>query len=90
MTTSHSIEQAAEIICGDSGPAAVMWVSRRLCRGQFTGYKAGRKWRMTDADIEAAIESLRPNRVERIHAVPDNAPAFSSMTSRSRRKLVAR
>lgn len=86
---THSLEQAAAIIVGDSTPTSVTWVARRLCRGDFTGYKAGRKWRMTDADIDAAIESLRPNRVEQIRAVPEYAPAFSSMTSRSRRKLVA-
>lgn len=94
---SHSIEQAAALIVGADPtgqplPGAVEWVERRLRRGLFTGYKAARRWRMTDADITAAIDVLRPTRVEepRIRVVSESSPAFASMTSRSRRKLVAR
>lgn len=37
----------------------VLWLSRRLSRGEIPGYKVGRVWRMTDDDVTAFIDSHR-------------------------------
>lgn len=85
MTTTYSVEQAAELICGASDPAAVKWLTRRL-RGEahprLPGYKQARRWRMTAADIDTAIELLRPTPIPAV-------PAASSMTRTSRRRLAS-
>ena len=36
-----------------------LWLTRRLGRGEITGYKVGRHWRMTAQDVESLVESLR-------------------------------
>ncbi len=87
--TTFSLEQSAALICGadDNGdplPGKVDWCVRRLRRGEFSGYKAGRQWRMTQNDIDAAIETLRPKRV----SVP-SVPAMSGLTRTSARRLAS-
>jgi len=37
------------------------WLTRQLRSGRFHGTKVGRHWRMSDRDIEAALEVLSPN-----------------------------
>lgn len=95
---SHDIIAAAKLIVGTvSGgdeplPGAVQWVERRLRAGEFSGYKAARRWRMTDADIAAAIESLRPRRAEQAQPRPVaelDRPLLTSMTRTSQRRLAA-
>lgn len=82
---TYSLEEAAQIICGTADPAARQWLTQRL-RGNaqpaLTGYRAQRRWRMTQADIDAAIEALRP-----AHAHLPAVPALTSMTAGSRRRL---
>lgn len=33
----------------------VLWLSRRLNRGEISGYRVGRIWRMTDDDVAAFV-----------------------------------
>lgn len=93
MTATFSIEEYAAALLGP-GPDGtadtveshkVEWLSLRL-RGRanpkLPGYKAGRKWRATQADVEAAIELLRPQTVE----VP-RVPQLGGLTKTSRRRL---
>lgn len=86
---TYSISQAAAIIFGAdvSGnplPGKTKWLAIRLRRGDIPGFKAGRQWRMTQDDIDAAIAKLRPNVVH----IPD-VPSFAGMTRTSRRRLSA-
>ena len=97
IPTSHPIEACAAAIVGvdDNGdllPGAVAWVERRLRRGVFPGYKAARRWRMTDDDIQAAIDSLRTRPQSAFAVTVTEAPAadrplLSSMTRTSRRRM---
>lgn len=84
VTRTYSLAEIALILCGGNGPADQYWVAQRL-RGNASphlpGFKVQRKWRMTDADLDAAIELLRPRRND-IHI-----PAMTSMTPRSQRRL---
>jgi len=87
---NFSVEEASVRICGGDDlkkpvPAQVTWVMVRLRRGEFSGFKAnGRRWRMTESDIQAAIESLRPKTVY----VPE-VPQLSGLTRTSARRLSA-
>lgn len=82
---TYSLDEAARIICGDDTPNSQTWLLKRL-RGaahpHLTGYKAGRRWRMTHTDLTNAINQLRP----RPGGLP-TAPPMTSMTMRSRRRL---
>lgn len=86
-THTYSLVEAAQILCGSSDAAALQWLTHRL-RGTATprlsGYKVQRRWRMTQADLDAAIELLRPARTD----IP-TIPAMTSMTARSQRRLVS-
>lgn len=82
--TTYSLEEAADLICGPDRSNRCRWLMIRLQRGEFSGYKACRKWRMTQADVDAAIESLRPKRL----TVPA-VPAMTGLTRTSARRLSA-
>lgn len=83
-TRTFSLAEIARILCGSDGPAEQYWVAQRL-RGnaepRLSGYKVQRRWRMTQDDLDAAIELLRPKRNEVV------VPAMTSMTARSQRRL---
>lgn len=74
--TNYSDEEAAALI-----GCSVRWLVEQLRAGRFPGYKPGRSWRMTQADVEAAIETLRPTKREL------DAPLALGLTTTSRRRL---
>lgn len=93
-TTYSALEYAAAVLGpGPDGtastvePCKVQWLEKRL-RGEaepaLPGFKAGRRWRATQADIETAIELLRPQRAD----MP-RVPSLGGMTRTSRRRLSA-
>lgn len=55
VMTFHTLTQVVE---GNFAPS-VDWLSRRLNRGEITGYKVGRSWLMSDQDIADMLESRR-------------------------------
>lgn len=87
MTRTYSLPEAAEIICGGSDPADIYWLAQRL-RGNaqpaLAGFKAKRKWRMTEEQVQDALRILTPEHV----GVPE-VPQQSSLMRRSRRKLAS-
>lgn len=67
------------------------WMRRRLNRGEIPGYKVGREWMMTEADVHAFIEQRRntPASVAGA-ATPPAAAAVSirdGLSARSRGRL---
>jgi hypothetical protein len=73
----------------------VLWLSRRLSRGEIPGYKVGRVWRMTDDDVTAFIDSHRkpPKPKPDMTAPPPvTAPAsfLDGLSPRSRARLLNR
>ncbi|ASR86788.1 excise [Mycobacterium phage Findley] len=40
-------------------PCSERWLTEQIRAGRIPGRKVGRHWRMTEADIEAALESFR-------------------------------
>jgi hypothetical protein len=80
---TFSLAEIATILCGSSSPGDQRWVADRLRGYQkptLPGYKARRQWRMTQQDLDTAIELLRPQ--------PHYVPSVTSLTARSQRKLV--
>lgn len=84
MTTTYSLDEYAHILRGSAEPHDVQWLVLRLRRGELPGYKAGRKWRATQADVDAAIESLRPQPV----GIPQ-VPAMTGLTRTSARRMAS-
>lgn len=85
---TYTVEKYAAILFGydnaeDVPASKVQWLVRRLRRGELPGFKAGREWVATEADVEAAIEKLRPKT-----AIPA-VPAMSGLTRTSARRLAA-
>jgi hypothetical protein len=83
LVKTNSLEEYSDAVRGSHTDADLQWLEKRLRDGVLPGFKAGRKWRATDAQIEAAIEILTPTPV----AVPD-IPVPSGMTRTSRRRLM--
>jgi hypothetical protein len=79
--TTHSLAEAATLICGS--PSKAEWLAIRLRRGEIPGYKVGRQWRMTQADVDKAIDALRPRRVAPM------VPQMGGLTKTSARRLSA-
>lgn len=97
MTVRYNLAQATEMICGtDSGLRDPQrWVRERLCRGPqrggFPGRKIGRKWFMTAAQIDAALETCSNTQPQ---PEPEPAPAqpvsvLAGLSEASRRRLKA-
>lgn len=80
-----SIEEYADALLGGHEPRQIQWLTKRL-RGEskpaLPGYKVGRDWRGTPADVAQAIELCRPQRVS-LPVVPN----ASSMSKTSQRRL---
>jgi hypothetical protein len=80
---TFSVPEIAAALCGQDTTASRRWVADHL-RGYaepvLPGFKAQNRWRMTEADLQASIELLRPKRDE---------PSFTSMTNRSRKRVSA-
>lgn len=80
--TTYSLAEAAELICGSESRAK--WLANKLRNGQLPGYKVGRSWRLTESDVAAAIEALRPKPIQ-VPAVP----VMTGLTRTSQRRLSA-
>ena len=79
---TYSLSEAAHILCGDDSPGAQKWLAQRLkgnAKPSLPGFKVQRRWRMTQNDVDTAIDLLRPTR-----PIP-----MTSMTARSQRRLAA-
>lgn len=63
------------------------WVAVRLRDGRFRGQKIGRQWFMTDADIEAAEQSLYPTANVEVPA-SQAMSLIDHLSARSRRRLL--
>ena len=53
---TYSLAEVAEMVLPPDMTNGVRWLSHRLNRGELSGYRVGRSWRMTCADVEDLIE----------------------------------
>jgi len=83
LRRTFSLAEVAVVLCGHDGPTEQRWVLDHLRGYQkpaLPGFKVQRKWRMTQEDLDASIELLRPKRT-------DDVPAMTSLTARSQRRM---
>jgi hypothetical protein len=63
---TFSLEEVAAMVLPPDMTNGVRWLSHRLNRGELSGYRVGRTWRMTHADVENLIERHRNRPLPRI------------------------
>jgi hypothetical protein len=73
---TYSLAEVAAMVLPPEWTGGVRWLARRLNRGEISGYKVGRVWRMTDDDVQAFIESGRNTNTPM--PADDCAPAASA------------
>ncbi|OBI97968.1 hypothetical protein [Mycobacterium sp. 1465703.0] len=89
---TFSLAEVAEQVLPAEWTDGERWLARRLNRGQISGYRVGRIWRMTEAQVEDLIERFTNNVGARatVRAEQVVAPASSladGLSPRSRRRL---
>ncbi len=78
--TTFSVAQVVEQI----GAPSERWVIEQLRSGRFPGRKMGRRWRMTEEDVIAALEVSRYNPPETGESA---VRAVTGLTPTSRRNI---
>lgn len=81
---TYSLAEVAEQLCGDSMADPQKWVARQIRAGRFPARRVGRHWRMTAADLEAALEAIanRPSRPAAEPAAPGTAVSAAALRRR--------
>lgn len=83
---TYSLAEVARMVLPPEITDGVRWLSRRLNRGELSGYRVGRTWRMTREDVEDLIEQHRERRVPPDAKEP-RTDSVSGLTPTSRRRL---
>ncbi|QFG08435.1 excise [Mycobacterium phage Guanica15] len=74
-------------------PCSERWLTEQVRGGRIPGRKIGRHWRMTKADIDAALDSFRVSPESGRKTVApqqDSAPGALALTATSRRRVGSR
>lgn len=53
----YSVEQAAEVVCGDAEWPSIRWMHRQIKNGRLSGRKQKGQWRFSDADLYALMDA---------------------------------
>lgn len=94
--TTYSLEEVAAQVLPSEWTDSVRWLARRLNRGELSGYRVGRVWRMTETDVDYLLEKHHNLNAapEVCDTVPASTPAGATSASfreglsdRSRRRL---
>ncbi|MEZ0052100.1 hypothetical protein ABIA30_003112 [Mycobacterium sp. MAA66] len=56
---TYSLPEVAEVALPAEWTDSIRWLARRLNRGELSGYRVGRTWRMTEDDVAYLIASHR-------------------------------
>ena len=92
MKQSFSLAEVAAAYLPDEWSDSVRWLSRRLNRGEISGYRVGRVWRMRQSDIDAMLtkfSNATTTSPEPVHVVDESIPPLTGISERSRRRLRA-
>lgn len=91
---TYSLAEVAAAVLSEGLADPERWLTSRINRGQIPAYRAGRTWRMTDADVAAFIEfqrnTLKPRPKPAPAAAPAVEPAVGEATVRAVTGLSAR
>lgn len=81
MSLTHSLEESAALLGDD---VKLEWLMLQLRSGRFPGRKIARKWRMTDEDIQAALDICR--NTDRVTGQQSDDPVLSLTRTSQRRR----
>lgn len=84
---TYSLSEVAKMVLPPEMTDGVRWLSRRLNRGELSGYRVDRTWRMTHEDVEDLIERHRKHPLSRVAQEP-RTDAVSGLTPTSRQRLM--
>ncbi|MCV7424388.1 helix-turn-helix domain-containing protein [Mycobacterium yunnanensis] len=89
---TFALQEVADAVLPPEWSDSVRWLTRRLNRGELSGYRVGKTWRMTEADVEALIAKHRPaTQAPVVESAEPEAVATVSfldgLSERSRRRL---
>lgn len=84
--TTYSLAEVAAMVMPDMVQGE-RWLAQRLIRGEISGYRIGRHWRMTRADVVDLIERHRNRPAPPSHQPVSKAPILTSLTPTSQRRL---
>jgi hypothetical protein len=84
---TYDLAEAAERI----GGVSEKWLATQLRQGKLPGRKVGRHWRMTQSDIEAAVElfGVRPQAISSEGDSVSSKDGPAGLTKTSRRRLAS-
>ncbi len=83
---TYSLAEVAAMVLPDMARGE-RWLARRLLRGEISGYRIGRHWRMTHEDVENLIQRHR-NKATSLQELVRDGPAVTGLTPpTSRRRL---
>ncbi|SLE66956.1 Uncharacterised protein [Mycobacteroides abscessus subsp. massiliense] len=89
---TYSLAQVVADVLPEEWTDGERWLRRRLNRGEIEGYKVGREWRFTKAQVDALIAHFTNAKTEvpapEEEAAEPDAPLAFGLSARSRRRLV--
>jgi hypothetical protein len=83
---TYSLSEVATMVLPDMARGE-RWLAQRLIRGEISGYRIGRNWRMTHTDVEDLVERHRNRPAPQPGGPVPKNDALSSLTPTSRRRL---
>lgn len=83
---TYSLAEVAAMLCGDSMARPERWLTRQIAVGRFTARRVGRHWRMTQADVDHALEVMA-NRAHPGAAAPATSAIGRPSSASMRRRL---
>jgi excisionase family DNA binding protein len=84
---TYSLTEVAEMVLPPDMTNGVRWLSNWLNRGELSGYRVGRTWRMTRADVEDLINRHRNRALPQVEVTARRPDFFGGLTPTSRRRL---
>jgi hypothetical protein len=84
---TYSLSEVATMVLPDMARGE-RWLAQRLIRGEISGYRIGRNWRMTHTDVEDLVERHRNRPAAPLTGGPvSRNEVLSSLTPTTRRRL---
>jgi hypothetical protein len=83
---TYSLEKVAAMVLPPEMKNGPRWLAHRLNRGELSGYRIGRVWRMTHDDIEDLIGRYRSRPRAQNSSTAELGAASAGLTPTSRRR----
>ena len=84
---TYAATDVARDLAGDSMKNPEVWILRQIRAGRIPAFKVGREWRMTEADVQAAIDSLRNPQLRRTEPTLTVVGRPSALSMRRRQRV---